>query len=513
MGNACHMENFDYLCDEKIFQGTTTLHINKKLKTFLSVSTLRVPSLAASVAPVAVLLFALLGVIFFIGPSAVADYSQLALLGATALALVLSIASGTLSRRGIVLGFRRSARQILPAVPMLIFIAMVSATWMLSGVVPLLIDMGLGLLNPHIFLVVTCIACSIISVLTGSSWSTIATIGVAFMGIGTVMGFHPGWVAGAIISGAYFGDKVSPLSDTTVVASSACGVDLFKHIRYLMLTSLPAMAVALGAFAIAGFTSDLSSAQGGVEIRGLLAEHFNLTPWVLVIPAITFLLIVLRIPTVVVLFCSSMLGLAGIFVFQPHILNLDMAGVWTKALGMLWSETVFSTGNAVFDDLVSTSGITGMLGTVALVLCAMLFGTAMIATGMLDTLTNALTHRLTSRFSLVGATVGSGLFLNSCTADQYLSIIIGGNMYRNAYRRFGLEPRLLSRTLEDSVSVTSVLIPWNSCGVTQSAVLGVATLTYLPFCIFNYMSPLMSLLMAYTGLGIKQLRTAALRHV
>ncbi len=180
---------------------------------------------------------------------------------------------------------------------------------------------------------------------------------------------------------------------------------------------------------------------------------------------------------------------------------------------MLWSETVFSTGNAVFDDLVSTSGITGMLGTVALVLCAMLFGTAMIATGMLDTLTNALTRRLTSRFSLVGATVGSGLFLNSCTADQYLSIIIGGNMYRNAYRRFGLEPRLLSRTLEDSVSVTSVLIPWNSCGVTQSAVLGVATLTYLPFCIFNYMSPLMSLLMAYTGLGIKQLRTAALRHV
>lgn len=454
------------------------------------------------------LLLALLGIIFFIGPSAVADYSQLALLGATALALGLSLATGTLCRRGLTLGFRRSARQILPAVPMLIFIAMVSATWMLSGVVPLLIDTGLRLLDPHIFLVVACVSCSVISVLTGSSWSTIATIGVAFMGIGTVMGFHPGWVAGAIISGAYFGDKVSPLSDTTVVASSACGVDLFKHIRYLMLTSLPAMAVAVGAFAIAGFTSDISGAQGGIEIRALLADNFNLSPWILVIPAVTFLLIVLRVPTVIVLFCSAMLGLAGIFVFQPHILSLGMDGVFSKALGILWSETAFNTGNAVFDELVTTSGITGMISTVTLVLCAMLFGTAMIATGMLDTLTAALTSRLRSRFSLVGATVGSGLFLNSCTADQYLSIIIGGNMYRNAYRRFGLEPRLLSRTLEDSVSVTSVLIPWNSCGVTQSAVLGVATLTYFPFCIFNYMSPLMSLIMAYTGLGIRQLNKA-----
>ncbi|MDE6574986.1 MAG: sodium:proton antiporter, partial [Muribaculaceae bacterium] len=234
------------------------------------------------------------------------------------------------------------------------------------------------------------------------------------------------------------------------------------------------------------------------------AETFNLSPWVLVIPVLTVALIAFRVPTLVVLFASGMMGLAGVFVFQPHLLEMWDGGSLQGVLKMIWSETVFATGNATFDDLVTTSGITGMLNTVALVLCAMMFGTAMIGTGMLGRLTRALTSRLNSRFAIVGSTVGCGLSLNSCTADQYLSIIIGGNMFRNVYRRYGLEPRLLSRTLEDSVSVTSVLIPWNSCGVTQSAVLGVATLTYLPFCIFNYMSPLFTLLFAFTGFKIKE---------
>lgn len=391
----------------------------------------------------------------------------------------------------------------MPAVPMLLCIAMVSTTWMLSGVVPVLIDAGLRLLSPGLFLVISCVVCAGISVLTGSSWSTIATIGVALMGIGSVMGFHPGWVAGAIISGAYFGDKVSPLSDTTVVASSACGVDLFKHIRYLMLTSAPAMGTALVVFAIAGFVISPDADANAAAVRSLLSTHFELTPWVLVIPAITFTLIAFRVPTIAVLATSAALGFAGIVFFQPQMwqmLGADFSG----ATGMLWSETVFATGNEVFDDLVSTSGILGMLPTIGLVLSAMFFGTAMIGTGMLAVITDAVTGRLRSRFSLVGSTVAGGLFLNSCTADQYLSIIIGGNMFRNAYRRQGLEARLLSRTLEDSVSVTSVLIPWNSCGVTQSAVLGVSTVVYLPFCVFNYLSPLMSLLMAFTGFKIKQ---------
>ncbi|MDE6135785.1 MAG: sodium:proton antiporter, partial [Muribaculaceae bacterium] len=406
-----------------------------------------------------------------------------------------------------IISLRRSARQILPAVPMLVFIAMVATTWMLSGVVPTLIDLGLRVLNPTFFLVATCAVCSVISVLTGSSWSTIATIGVAFMGIGTVMGFPAAWIAGAIISGAYFGDKVSPLSDTTVVASSACGVDLFRHIRYLLLTAIPAMAIALLVFFFMGLGADTQSGVSNSEILGRLHSTFNISAWTLVIPAVTIGLIVLRVPTLIVLFVSAMMGLGGIFLFQPALASSLLHDAGNSLSGMifhlLWGETAFSTGNAMFDDLCTTSGITGMLSTIALVLCAMLFGTAMIGTGMLGTITNALTRRLNGRFAIVGSTVGCGLCLNSCTADQYLSIIIGGNMFRNAYRRFGLEPRLLSRTLEDSVSVTSVLIPWNSCGVTQSTVLGVATVAYFPFCIFNLLSPLMSLLMAFTGFKIR----------
>lgn len=469
---------------------------------------LRAPSVFISATPILALLMFLAGVILFLGPDSISDFSVIALLSSSAMALLLSLVCGSFCKRGLRLGFYRSARQILPAVPMLLFIAMVSATWMLSGVVPLLVDYGLRMLSPTFFLVVSCIVCGVISVLTGSSWSTIATIGVAFMGIGTVMGFHPGWVAGAIISGAYFGDKISPLSDTTVVASSACGVDLFKHIRYLMFTSIPAMAMALVVFMMAGIAADPASMVDTGEVCSLLSSHFNLSPWILLIPAITFGLIAMRVPTLVVLFTSAMLGLAGIFVFQPGIVSWlgasDFISGAKAALNLLWGDTVFSTGHELFDNLVSTSGITGMLSTICLVLSAMMFGTVMIGTGMLSTLTQALTRCIKSRLPLVGSTVASGLFLNCCTADQYLSIIIGGNMYRNAYRRLNLEPRLLSRTLEDSVSVTSVLIPWNSCGVTQSAVLGVSTLVYLPFCVFNYLSPVMSLIMAWTGFKIKQ---------
>ncbi|MDE6574926.1 MAG: sodium:proton antiporter, partial [Muribaculaceae bacterium] len=270
----------------------------------------------------AFLLSFLAGILIIKGAGAISDYSHLALLSSAVLAVVLAFFARALSRRGMIIGFRRSARQILPAVPMLIFIAIVSTTWMLSGVVPTLIDYGLQLLTPKAFLVVTCAVCAVISVLTGSSWSTIATIGVAFMGIGTVMGFHPGWVAGAIISGAYFGDKVSPLSDTTVVASSACGVDLFKHIRYLIITSIPAMGLALVVFLMAGVFSSPSSDIAASEIRGLLAETFNLSPWVLVIPVLTVALIAFRVPTLVVLFASGMMGLAGVFVFQPHMLEI-----------------------------------------------------------------------------------------------------------------------------------------------------------------------------------------------
>ena len=372
---------------------------------------------------------------------------------------------------------------------------------MVSGVVPTLIVYGLEVLTPTLFLVTACVVCALISVLTGSSWSTIATIGVAFMGIGQVMGFSAGWIAGAIISGAYFGDKISPLSDTTVVASSACGVDLFAHMRYLMLSSVPALLLALVVFAVKGFMSDAADADQGMMLDGALRTTFNITPWTLVIPAITLALIAFRVPTLLTLAASALLGFVGIFVFQP-----DLGHSVISAAGMLWSGNAMDTGVERLDSLVSTGGISGMMSTVALVLSAMMFGAAMMGTGMLASITRSFTSRLHKRTSIVGATVGSGLFMNSTTADQYLSLIITGNMYRNVYRQFGLEPRLLSRTIEDSVSVTSVLIPWNSCGITQSTVLGVSTMVYFPYCIFNILSPCMSLLLAWTGWRIRNLR-------
>ncbi|MDE6417556.1 MAG: sodium:proton antiporter [Duncaniella sp.] len=477
----------------------------------------RRPSLLISILPIATLLGTLLIILCTAGADAISQYSTEALLGSAILSVALAAMTGCLSRRGMTVGFRRSARQILPAVPMLIFIATVSTTWMLSGVVPTLIDYGISIINPTMFLMTTCVVCAGISVLTGSSWSTIATIGVAFMGIGTVMGFSAGWIAGAIISGAYFGDKVSALSDTTVVASSTCGVDLFDHIRYLMITAIPSMGIALIVFTMVGVFTHATPDATSADILHHLESTFVISPKILIIPVVTAAMIMLRVPTLLTLALSSAMGLAGIFLFQPQLVArlMETAGDhnYLSLIGnILWSETSMSTGYELLDNLVTTGGITGMLPTVALVLCAMTFGTAMIGTGMLERITRAFTGSLRRRVSIVGATVGSGLFLNSCTADQYLSIIIGGNMYRNLYRRYGMEPRLLSRTLEDSVSVTSVLIPWNSCGVTQSMVLGVPTLAYLPYCVFNYLSPIMSLAVAITGFKIHSAVTSAMRH-
>lgn len=412
--------------------------------------------------------------------------------------MFLTMIGRTATRRGLRAGMLRSAGQILPAIPILVCIAMVSTTWMASGVVPTLICYGLDILSPPLFLMLACLASAAISVLTGSSWTTIATIGVAFMGIGEVMGYSAPWIAGAIISGAYFGDKISPLSDTTVVASSAAGVDLFRHIRYMMVTTVPSIVIALTAYLLVGLFMDHSAgATNPDDINAAVRSTFNITPWVLAIPAITVALILLRVNTLLVLFIGGLLGGAGIMIFQPQI----GMGI-TEILKSFWSGVSFTTGDPSIDDLTATGGIIGMIPTIFLVLCAMVFGGTMIGTGMLSRITTAFTASLRKRTSIVSATVGSGLAMNCLTADQYLSLIITGNMYRGLYHRLGLESRLLSRAMEDSVSVTSVLIPWNSCGLTQSAVLEVSTLAYFPFCIFNILSPVMSVLVAWIGYKI-----------
>jgi NhaC family Na+:H+ antiporter len=468
------------------------------------------PSLAVALLPVLILLLGIISVIVIDGADDVQQASQCFMLISAAVAIAISRIFYSRPWRVILMGISKSWTQIFPAIIVLVLIATVSATWMLSGVVPTLIDYGLIILNPKMFLFIACAVCSVISVLTGSSWTTIATIGVALMGIGVVFGYDTGWIAGAIISGAYFGDKVSPLSDTTVLASSSCGVELFDHIRYLMVTAIPTMSIALIVFLIAGLTNDAENVSHSNEMVQNLQATFNISPWVLTIPIATAIVIMLRIKTTATLALSTVFGLIGIFVFQPEVLaqieaqsgHSGVIGHIITVFNILITETKLSTGDEMLDSLVTTGGVEGMYSTIRLILCALIFGGALMGTGMLSAITHSFTKRLKGARKTVATTVGSGLFLNCCTGDQYLSIIIGGNMFKNIYRHNRLENRLLSRSLEDSISVTSVLIPWNSCGITQATVLGVATLSYLPYCVFNYVSPLMSIIMVTIGYRI-----------
>lgn len=461
------------------------------------------PGVIVSAVPLLFLVVTLLSIIIFMGADSVSSFSPLILFSAGVLTVIISLLTTCRGWRHLWIGLVKSSRQILPCVPILMCIGAVAATWMLSGVVPSMICYGLEFLHPQLFLLEACVICAIVSVLSGSSWTTIATVGVALMGIGNVMGFGDGWVAGAIISGAYFGDKVSPLSDTTVLASSTCGVNLFSHIRNLTYTTVPAMAVTLIVFGIISVNHGYEGALESVEVEHRLHQLFNITPWTLVIPFITIVLLLFKVGTATTLVFSSLAGLAGMFLLQPQLfgtLGLDGDGLWhwlTVSFKVIFTSTEFATGDATIDSLASTGGVMGMTETILLVLCGMFFGGMLLGSGIITTLTRCFQKRLNNRGGIVAATVSSGLLVNSCTADQFLSIIICGNLYKGVYRRAAIEPKVLSRSLEDGISVTSVLIPWNSCGVTQSTVLGVATLTYMPFCLFNLLSPVCSVGLAY----------------
>ena len=333
------------------------------------------------------------------------------------------------------------------------------------------------------------------------SWTTIATIGVALLGIGHALGVSEAWTAGAIISGAYFGDKMSPLSDTTILASSATGTDLFVHIRYMVLTTVPTFLITLTVFFIAGLEhEDGEQLQIGLYTEGL-AHTFNISLWTLLVPVLTGVMIAQRVPSLIVLFVSSVMAGIVALLLQPHILT-EIAGTDSLTRGLAityYGATHVETGYAELNELVSTGGMAGMLNTIWLILCAMCFGASMVASGMIESLTRVIVRWVRNRVSLVSSTVGTGIFLNVCTGDQFISIVLNADIYKEVYREQGYESRLLSRTTEDAATVTSVLIPWNTCGMTQSTVLGVPTLTYLPYCFFNYLSPLMSIFIAATG--------------
>ena len=382
---------------------------------------------------------------------------------------------------------------------------------MISGVVPTLIYYGIKIIHPDFFLASSCIICILVSVMTGSSWTTIATIGIALMGIGKAQGFDEGIIAGAIISGAYFGDKISPLSETTILASSVTETPLFTHIRYMMITTIPSIVITLILFCVLGFTSaDYNPEQMATFSAGLEAR-FNITPWLLIVPIVTGILIARKVPSIITLTISTMLAAIAALIFQPEILS-ELADNGKMLKGLMtacYGSTNLTTPNESLTELVATRGMAGMINTVWLILCAMCFGGAMTAGGMLGSITSVFVRFVRNRLTLVSSTVFSGLFLNVATADQYISIILTGSMFGNVYKKEGYESRLLSRSTEDAVTVTSVLIPWNSCGMTQATVLNVPTLVYLPYCFFNIISPMMSILVAAISYKIFKIKPTA----
>ena len=469
----------------------------------------RRPSPLVSILPIAVLISLLFFTIRLLGSDAVGGGSQVCLLVATALCVLVGMAGYGVKWEEYDRAITQNIAGVSTALIILLVIGSLSAAWMLSGVVPTLIYYGVQIIHPQFFLLSTCLICAAISVMTGSSWTTIATIGIALMGIGRAEGFDEGWTAGAIISGAYFGDKVSPLSDTTVLAASSTGTPLFTHIRYMLFTTLPSLAGALVVLLVAGLLHAPGTPAEMMAFTSTLAERFHISLWVLVVPALTGLMIARKVPSIITLFLSTMLAAVCMLLFQPEIVR-EIAGEGMSEADTLLKGTLLSlctstgleTGNDVLNELVATRGMAGMLGTVWLILCAMCLGGAMSASGMLESITS-LFVRLAGRLStMVASTVGCGLFLNLATADQYISIILTGNILRDSYRQNGYETRLLSRTTEDAVTVTSVLIPWNTCGMTQATILNVSTFAYLPYCVFNYVSPLMSILVAATGFKI-----------
>lgn len=403
------------------------------------------------------------------------------------------------------------------AILILILIGAISGSWMVSGVVPMLICYGLKVITPGIFLLAACIICALVSVMTGSSWTTIATLGVALVGIGTALGYNPGWTAGAIISGAYFGDKISPLSDTTVLASSMAGTPLFKHIRYMLITTVPSIAIASAVFLIVSLCHHAPDAGRTTQFAESLRQTFHISPWLLIVPVITGVLVAKKVPAIITLFISAMSAGICAIIAQPEIVwgvaHAGEEGAY-QSLGFMdgfkgiftafCTSTSVDTGDASLNELVSTRGMKGMLDTVFLILCAGTFGGTLKASGMIQSLTDAITRGIRSRTAMVTATSVTGICSNMMTGDQFLSIILTSSLYKKLYDDRGFDSSLLSRTVEDSTTVTSVLIPWNSCGMTQSTVLKVPTLDYIPYCIFNLLSPLMTIFIAAIGYKIIQ---------
>ena len=460
-------------------------------------------SAGVSLIPLLVLIGLLFLVVRTFGADALDGGSQVALLLASGVVIAIAMLGYKVPWSSLEGAIADNIKSIGTAVIVLLLIGAVAGTWMVSGIVPTLIYYGLKVLSPKIFLLAVCLICALVSLMTGSSWTTVATIGTAFIGIGMALGFSPGWTAGAIISGAYFGDKISPLSDTTVLASSVTETPLFTHIRYMLITTIPSISIACIIFLAASILHKGGSPVTAAGFSQALESGFNISGWLLIVPVITGILIAKRLPAMITLSLAAILAAVAALIAQPDIINEIGGGSAFKGVFIsVYGNTAIETGYEALDTLVQTKGMAGMLSTIFLIFCASTFGGTLKGSGMIQSLTDTLTRHIKGRTSLVAATVGTGVFSNLVAGDQYLSIILTTSLYKKLFEDKGYESRLLSRSAEDSATVTSVLIPWNSCGMTQSTVLKVPTLEYLPYCFFNLISPIMSIIIAAIGYKI-----------
>lgn len=461
--------------------------------------------------PLIILIIMLAFNVFVFGDDSLSGSNQFILLLGGAVAAIVGFYN-KVSYKEMINEVANNFKSVTGAILILLLVGSLAGTWMVSGIIPSMIYYGLLILKPAIFLPATMIICAIISIATGSSWTTSATVGIALVGIGKAIGIPLGMVAGAVISGAYFGDKMSPLSDTTNLAAAMAGSELFSHIRYMSMTTVPSITIALVIFSIISFTQNPTGQTETSEILLAIDQSFNINPLLFIVPVVVIFMIIKKTKPLVALLFGSLLG--GIFalIFQPGIVanvgggeKLTIITGYTGVMNALTTEIAIETSNASLNDLFSSGGMAGMLNTIWLVLCAMVFGGVMEAIGALTRISQTLLSIGKSVFGLFASTVASCLTLNVTASDQYLALVVSGKMFQKAYKDRDLAPENLSRTLEDSGTVTSVLVPWNTCGAYQSSVLGVPVLDYFIYAIFNYLSPFMTLFFAAFMIKIKRL--------
>ncbi len=477
-------------------------------------SEIREPKLLHAFIPIIFLICLLTLNVLYFKDQTLDGANQIVLILTSAVAGIIAFSLGY-SWKSILDSIINSINSAMAPMLILLLIGSLAGTWMLSGAVPAMIYYGLNIFHPSIFLFATVVISGIVSLVTGSSWSTVATIGIALVGIGKAMGINEGIIGGAVISGSYFGDKMSPLSDTTNLAPAMAGTDIFTHIRYMMITTTPSMLITLVIFIIIGFTYDFSTGVSDISVvQEAINEKFTITPLLVLIPIFLIVIIILKVPPLPALLAGTLFGGVFAVIFQPHLIY-ELSGSsqinylkasYISIMQSMFGKIAFSTKNIMVNELLKSSGMAGMLNTIWLIISAMIFGGAMESAGLLKRISESIIKFAKSTGSLIASTIASSIFFNATASDQYISIVIPGRMFAETYRKNGLKPEVLSRTLEDGGTLTSVLIPWNTCGATQSRVLNVPTTSYAPYAFFNLINPLVAIIIASANYKIRRFK-------